>query len=65
MKISNKDLRTLCKKAETQGWVVTQGKTHLKWLSPEGKPIFTSYSPSDVRAIKNIVSMLRKNGLKL
>ena len=43
MKINNKDLRALCKKAETQGWVVTQGKTHLKWLSPEGKPIFTSY----------------------
>lgn len=65
MKIPNKELRLVCKKAESQGWVITRGKTHLKWTSPEGKPIFTAYTPSDARAIKNILSMLKRNGLKV
>jgi hypothetical protein len=59
----NKDLNKLIKEAQRHGWVViqTQGG-HLKWLSPVGATMFSSYSPSDVNAVNRIKKDLKLNG---
>jgi RNA 3'-terminal phosphate cyclase len=58
-----KDMQQLARKAERQGWtVVITGGTHIKWTSPAGEKVFSSYSPSDHRAIKNTITNLRKKG---
>jgi hypothetical protein len=36
---------------------------HVKWLAPNGKVVFTSSTPSDNRALKNIQSNLKAAGL--
>jgi hypothetical protein len=36
---------------------------HLKWIAPNGKVVFTSSTPSDGRALKNIQSNLKAAGL--
>ena len=53
----------LIHQAEKQGWrvEVTKGG-HLKWVAPNGKVIFSSYSASDSRAIKNSISQLKAAG---
>ena len=65
---SKKDVQLLIKKARKQGWTVevTRG-SHLKWLSPDGEggPYFSSSSPSDHRAIKNMEKDLARRGLVL
>jgi hypothetical protein len=52
--------------ARRQGWRVEQtGKSsrHLKWYSPDGKAVIVSSStPSDHRAIKNHLALLRRAG---
>jgi len=59
----NKDLNKLIKEAQRHGWVViqTQGG-HLKWMSPVGVTMFSSYSPSDINAINRIKKDLIVNG---
>jgi predicted RNA binding protein YcfA (HicA-like mRNA interferase family) len=60
---SPKELNELIKQAEQQGWNVcrTNGN-HMKWVSPLGGVVFTSSTPSDARAMKNIKRDLRVNG---
>ena len=60
----NKELQSLIKQAESQGWQVLHLKGgHLKWVSPvSDRVVFTAFSPSDVRAIKNITRELRVSG---
>lgn len=61
-----KEWRDLIAEATRQGWQIElTGSNHLRWRSPEGKPVFSASTPSDHRAIKNIRSMLRRNGLRL
>lgn len=62
-KSSNKDFNKLIKDAEAQGWAVdvTHGG-HLKWTSPTGKIVFSAFSPSDHRSLKNTVSQLKVGG---
>lgn len=63
---ARKEYRPLVKKARKAGWVVElSGKNHLKFCPPKGSPVFTSNTPSDGRAIKNLVSLLRKRGLNV
>jgi predicted RNA binding protein YcfA (HicA-like mRNA interferase family) len=58
-----KDMQQLARKAEKQGWVIEISKgTHMKWTSPAGEKVFSSYSPSDHRAIQNTIRELRKKG---
>lgn len=59
------DWKFIRKRAEAQGWRIIKGKrtSHLRWLSPDGKhTIISSGSPSDWRAIKNHIALLRKGG---
>lgn len=56
-------MRQLLRRVEKQGFATenTNGG-HLKITSPDGKPIFASSSPSDGRAIKNLIAQLRRVG---
>lgn len=59
----HKEIRDLIKRAESQGWQITRSKgDHLKWVSPSGKPLFFGSTPSDIRSLKNQVSLMRKHG---
>lgn len=63
---SNKDFRQLIKKAEAQGWQVGQTNGgHLRWVSPEGKVVFSAFSPSDRRAVHNVERELKLKGFIL
>lgn len=56
-------LKQLRREAEGQGWSITLAKGgHLKWKSPSGALVVTSSSPSDQRAIRNIVRDLQRCG---
>lgn len=59
-----RDIRPLAITAFEQGWtVVKTNGGHLKWTSPTGMAIFSASTPSDARAVRNIRSLLRRNGL--
>lgn len=59
-----KEQRPLYKAAKKQGWdVVGTKKNHNRWISPQGKSLFHSQTPSDWRSTKNFTANLRKNGL--
>jgi predicted RNA binding protein YcfA (HicA-like mRNA interferase family) len=61
--MSRREMRQLMRRVEKQGFTTenTNGG-HVKITSPDGKPIFASSSPSDGRAIKNLISQLRRLG---
>jgi len=62
---SKKDFEQLRKAAEKQGWTVSLTKGgHRKWKSPAGELVFSAQTPSDYRAIKNIIRELVKRGYK-
>lgn len=62
--IPNKEMRALAQMAVDAGWVILQRRNgHLAWRSPEGATVFTSYTPSDRRAVGKIRTDLRRNGL--
>lgn len=56
-------MRQLLRRIEKQGFT-TQNTSggHLKITSPDGKPIFAASSPSDRRAMKNLIAQLRRLG---
>jgi predicted RNA binding protein YcfA (HicA-like mRNA interferase family) len=65
-KMKSKEIQELIKLAETQGWRVEKSNGgHYKWMSPTGKMVITSATPSDKRAFANIQSDLRRYGLVL
>ncbi|CAB4149311.1 hypothetical protein UFOVP529_89 [uncultured Caudovirales phage] len=60
------DFKKLRDIAEGQGWVISlRANGHLVWLSPSGAKVYTSATPSDHRAVKNIQRDLRRYGLKV
>lgn len=62
---STKELKPLMKAAKAAGWnVETTRNGRIKWTGPQGGlPYFSASTPSDRRAIHNIVADLRKRGL--
>jgi hypothetical protein len=62
---STKELKPLIKQAEKQGWTVERTRAgKLKWISPAGGiPYFSSFTPSDRKAVHNIAAALRQRGL--
>jgi predicted RNA binding protein YcfA (HicA-like mRNA interferase family) len=64
MKKSNsKEINQMIKNAEKRGWVVIKTKRgHLKWRSPSGNLVFSSSTPSDRKAAKNIAEDLVRYG---
>ena len=60
MKLSNnKDLNSLLKSAQTQGWDFSVNKNHIKGQHLNGQTTTISRTPSDGRAFKNIMNDLR------
>jgi hypothetical protein len=59
----DKDIKSLIKQAECQGWEVRLTKNnHYKWLSPIGRFFFSASTPSDYRAVDNIKKDLTRYG---
>jgi predicted RNA binding protein YcfA (HicA-like mRNA interferase family) len=59
-----KEVAELVRRARAHGWVVQKTRGgHLRWKSPDGKVVFSGSTPSDVRAVRNIRSSLRRMGL--
>lgn len=62
----NKDLDKLIGQAKEQGWEIQLKRSgHYKWVSPAGKFVVSSSTPSDPRAIKNIVRDLKRYGFQI
>jgi hypothetical protein len=61
---SKKDLKELMAIAKRQGWAIVINK-HIKWQAPNGNIYFSSQSPSDYRALRNIKRDLSLRGLKI
>ncbi len=62
----SKDVKPLIRQALSEGWRVerTNGG-HIKWIHPSGGFLFSSSTPSDRRAIRNLERDLRRLGLKI
>jgi len=63
-----KDLRTLVKLAESQGWEFGRTNSgHVKFCSPYSAepPVFYSGTPGDRRAHSNLLAKLRRAGLDI
>lgn len=60
------EMKELFKILETQGWQISKGKS-WKLIPPDPlMPIvFLAQTPSDNRALKNVISYLRKSGAKI
>lgn len=59
------DFRKIVKAAIKQGWTVGQtAKGHWMFKDPEKRypPIYCGGTPSDIRAIRNLVAQLRRCG---
>lgn len=60
------DLRGIEKAAKEQGWRMTRtSKGHLGFYPPDRtkRPCISSGTPSDVRAIRNLLACLKRSGL--
>jgi predicted RNA binding protein YcfA (HicA-like mRNA interferase family) len=59
------ELKNIIRLAEKQGWVVSLTKGgHLRWTRNDGAFFFSASTPSDGRALKNIMKELRNRDLK-
>lgn len=60
---NNKDITKLIREAKKQQWVIIKTKSnHIKWKSPKGQTVFSSCTPSDPKAIQNILDDLKRKG---
>jgi hypothetical protein len=56
---SNKDLRSLLRDAEQNGWTFSRKRKHIKGVRADGKIVTLGTTPSDWRALKNMQRDLR------
>jgi hypothetical protein len=62
----NKDLDKLIHQAKDQGWEIQIKRSgHYKWVSPSGRFVVSSSTPSDRRAVMNITRDLRRYGFQV
>lgn len=60
-----RDLKAAAERARKAGWTITQTRSgHLAWKPPSGQTVFCPGTPSDHRSIANVISKLRRAGLK-
>lgn len=60
---NSKELNKVIKEAKKQRWVVVKTKkNHIKWVNPQGEVVYSACTPSDFRAIKNILEDLKRRG---
>lgn len=58
--MANKELKQLQEKYEPRGWLFVKGRKHTKAVFENGRVVFMASTPSDMRAIKNIESALKR-----
>ncbi len=59
------DLRDIVREARRQGWKVLPTKGgHLEFRSPQGQRIFGPSTPSDWRAVRNLLAHLKRGGFE-
>jgi predicted RNA binding protein YcfA (HicA-like mRNA interferase family) len=59
------DVKRILKRLQAKGFKVKRTKSsHVCVTTPQG-PVFCSSTPSDHRAIQNILSMLKRKGVDL
>lgn len=56
---NSKDLRKVLKSAADNGWEFSAHRNHIKGKHPTGQTATISRTPSDGRALKNIMQTLR------
>jgi len=62
---TRKDVARIIKRLKSQGYKVRQTKkSHICVTTPQG-PVICSSTPSDKRAIQNMVTMFRRKGVKV
>lgn len=60
-----KDIRKLAALARRAGWSVEYtGGGHLRWVPPQGGPVYSASTPSDLRVLANMKARLRRAGLE-
>lgn len=62
------DIRAIARAAEAQGWRVDRTKRgHWRFRPPDPSQgiVYHSGTPSDTRAVKNLIADLRRRGLEL
>lgn len=57
---NRKELKVLMHNAAKDGWQITKSGHGYKWIAPSGALMYTSATPSDIRAIQKIRSMVRR-----
>lgn len=63
MKVTNKDIAQLLKKAAAQGFIATiSGGGHLKVKCPDGSLIFDTTTRLDPRGFRNFRQRMRRAG---
>lgn len=63
--MSSKEVTQIMRQLKAKGFQVKiTKKSHVCVKTPQG-PVYCASTPSDKRAIKNIVAMLKRKGVKL
>lgn len=58
---NNKEIDKVIKELVAEGWKkACTGSGHIKLTPPKGKPIFIASTPSDHRAIHNILALIKR-----
>lgn len=62
----DKDVKRILREAERQGWRIEQGGKHIKAYPPDPSQsmVTIAQTASDKRAIKNVLSEMRKRGVR-
>ena len=55
-------LKDIVRAAESQGWVLKEGRKHTKLLAPTGGMVVLPVSPSDGRSVANALAIMRRYG---
>jgi hypothetical protein len=63
--MANKEFKNLVRSLQQQGVRVKRTqKSHICVITPKG-PVFCASTPSDNRALKNAIAMLKRKGVKI
>lgn len=63
IRAARKVLRPLLRELLAQGWSLSlTGSNHIRAMSPSGELVFMPLTPSDGRAIHNMLPQLRRAG---
>lgn len=60
-----REVKKVLKRVKAKKHVVKNTRASHFCIVTPGGPVFCSSTPSDVRAIKNLVAMLKRKGVKL